>query len=93
MKNEFYTAKYFDVTEKEYENGDYLNGFCEIQREEMQKGFTVQEYYTDCAGVAIEEIDGDTFYYEQEFENMYGEAETARRYVIVIGYEEESEEE
>lgn len=91
MKNEFWTAIYFDLSEKEYENGDHVSGFCERQREEMEKGFTVQLYYTDCAEVQITEISDDTFYYETEYEDMCGEWRTEKRYVVVLGYEEGEE--
>ena len=93
MKNEFWTAIYFDISEKEYENGDYISGFCERQKQKMQNGFSVQNYYHDCLEVVITEIFEDTFYYEYEyFSDLEKDWKTVKRYVIILGYEEGAEE-
>lgn len=83
-----YTIKYYDLSEKEFENDEYL----QLQVEEFGEGYTIEDYYSDNADVILNKIDNNLYYYEMYYEvthntffRVYYETETKeKRYVIII---------
>ena len=74
-----YIIKFYDLSEEDYENGAYLNGFVGAETIELEEGFPLIDYYHDCiyweTNPNIEKIDDDRFSYE----TAYGE----KRYVVI----------
>lgn len=66
-----YIIKFYDLSEKQYENGDYLNGFIGKETEEFGEGYTIKDYYSD-SGVILEKNEcGDYFYETEDGEKRY----------------------
>lgn len=70
------TIKFYELSEAEYENNAHFNMEAEV--EEFGEGYTIEDFYSDRAGVVLERIDEGVYCFEDDY---YGDIE--KRYVVV----------
>lgn len=70
-----YIIKFYDLNESDYENGRYLEGFCEKETEEFGEGYTIRDFYADHEIVILEETECGDYTYETE--------DGEKRYVVI----------
>ena len=73
-----YTIKFYELNEKEFENNEHLNMRPEV--EEFGEGYTIEDFYSDRAGVVLERLNNYDSLEVYSFETDDEE----KRYVIVL---------
>lgn len=75
------TIKFYELSEKEFENNEHLNMRPEV--EEFGEGYTIEDFYSDRAGVVLERLN------DYDSLDVYSfEIDDEKRYVIVT-YEQQ----
>ena len=70
-----YIIKFYDLSEEDYENGRHLCGFVEKEVQEFEKGYTIENFYSDNS-IILEENEYGDYFYETE--------DGKKRYVVII---------
>lgn len=65
-----YIIRFYDLNESDYEN----NNFGEAETEEFGEGYTISDFYSDRAGISLDEINDGVYTYETD---------DGKRYVVI----------
>ena len=73
QKMKLYTIRYWDISEEDYES----NNYGEAQIEELGEGYTLADFYSDRAGISLDELDNGGYSYVTESDE--------KRYIVIAG--------
>lgn len=72
-----YTIKFYELSEKEFENNEHLNMRPEV--EEFGEGYTIEDFYSDRVGVVLERLND----YDSLEVYIFETDDSETRYIIV----------